>query len=143
MVLRSANGISYTAIGTVFANGVASDYSFTDPAPVTGNNFYKLKLVDKDNKFEYSQVVKVNFSKQLVVSISPNLASTEISIGMENINYPVTIQVVDFNGKLIKQQSVTQGTRVAKLDISRIAKGLYTVKVISTSQVAAQKLLIQ
>ena len=85
----------------------------------------------------------MNFSKQLVVRISPNHASTEISISIENINYPVTIQVVDFNGKLVKQQLITQGAQAAKLDISRIAKGLYTVKNISTNQVAAQKLLIQ
>lgn len=142
-VLHSADGVHFNAIGTVFAKGVASDYSFNDPAPVMGNNFYKLKMVDKDDRFEFSQVVKVNFSKQLVIRISPNPASTQIRISMENINYPVTIQIVDLNGKLVKQQLITQGTSDSNVDISRIAKGLYTVKVISTSQVAAQKLLIQ
>ena len=59
---RSGDGVSYSQVGVVAAKGMPADYSLTDAHPLTGANFYRLKPVDKDNKFVYSKVVKVNFT---------------------------------------------------------------------------------
>ncbi len=85
IVQRSADGISFTNIGTITAKGFASDYSFTDANPLTGSNFYRLKQVDKDGKFVYSKVVKINFTKLPGIRISPNPASSYIYLSLKTL----------------------------------------------------------
>lgn len=64
---RSNDGHNYSEIGSVPANGTAtttSAYSFDDTQPPHGNVYYRLKLVDSDNSYEYSQVKYVNNASQ-------------------------------------------------------------------------------
>jgi hypothetical protein len=54
---RSADGDSWTAIGSVMAKGNSSmvtKYSFTDAQPLSGTNFYRLRMIDLDNSFGYT-----------------------------------------------------------------------------------------
>jgi len=60
---RSTDGVNFTRLGKVNAAGNSSNkisYSFNDIHPVTGINYYRLKMVDKDGKFAYSNIVTVN-----------------------------------------------------------------------------------
>ncbi|MEP6726902.1 MAG: choice-of-anchor J domain-containing protein, partial [Bacteroidota bacterium] len=143
IVQRSADGLNFTTIGTVAAKGIAADYSLTDISPLTGSNFYRLKPVDKDGKSAFSKVVAVNFTKLPGIRISPNPANSYIYMSLENINSSVNLQIIDVNGKIMKQQAIAQGTATKTISLSGIAKGLYTVKLISQEKVVTQKLLIQ
>ncbi len=143
LLQRSADGVSFTGIGTVAAKGVASDYSFVDASPVSGDNYYRLKPVDQDGKFVYSKVVKINFGKLPGIRISPNPASNWLYISLENINSTAHLQVFDGKGQLVKQQSLTQGTANKAISLGGLARGLYTVKLVSQEKVLTQKLMIQ
>ncbi|MFT3825272.1 MAG: lamin tail domain-containing protein [Chitinophagaceae bacterium] len=143
VVERSHDGITFTSIGTVAAKGVPADYSLIDKSPLTGNNFYRLKMVDKDGAFKYSKVVKVNFALQLAIHINPNPATTRVNISVENTKDPVTIQVIDVNGRLVKQVAKTQNLQNIQVSVQGLTKGFYTVKVISSTEVVTQKLLVQ
>jgi hypothetical protein len=46
-------------IATVYAGG---NYHYTDRSP-KADNFYRLKMIDKDGSFTYSKVVKVSFAR--------------------------------------------------------------------------------
>ena len=57
---RSADGANWEAIGTDQAKGnsaVQTDYDFTDEQPLAGTNFYRLTLVNMDDRYLYSSVV--------------------------------------------------------------------------------------
>ncbi len=57
------NGQSYVTIGKVAATGSgAGNYSFVDNNTVSGNNYYRLKMVDIDGAFKYSHVIIVKFA---------------------------------------------------------------------------------
>ena len=73
-VQRSFDGTEFEALGRVTAQGDAGTYSYLDPAPRSGSNFYRLRQVDVDGSFNYSRVVEVNFDDQqvAVVDIFPN-----------------------------------------------------------------------
>ncbi|MEO5684268.1 MAG: choice-of-anchor J domain-containing protein [Chitinophagaceae bacterium] len=143
IIQHSADGISFTSIGVVAAKGLAATYSFIDAAPVTGDNYYRLKPVDKDGKSAFSKTVKVNFSKVPGIRVSPNPASNFVYISLENISSSVNLQIIDLNGRLVKQQLITQGTANKAISLNGMAKGLYTVKMISQEKVATHKLLVQ
>ena len=140
---RSADGVNYSQIGVVAAKGMPADYSLVDTHPVTGANFYRLKPVDKDDKFVYSKVVKVNFTTLPGIRISPNPASSYLYISLENINSSATLQLIDMNGRLMQQQLIAQGTAYKAISLGGLGKGLYTVKVISQEKVVTEKLLVQ
>jgi len=61
-IQRSLDRISFTTIGFVKGNGTTSipkSYQFVDRNVCFGTYYYRLKQVDTDGSFEYSNVVKV------------------------------------------------------------------------------------
>lgn len=63
-VQRSADGKEFKTIGVVQAKGNSTNqtnYSFTDAVPINGINYYRLKQVDVNGKFEYTNIIQVNF----------------------------------------------------------------------------------
>ncbi|MDQ8005294.1 MAG: hypothetical protein REI64_10875 [Pedobacter sp.] len=84
-VARSANGIDFERLDDVKGNGnsnVVRNYSFTDTKPVVGVNYYRLKQVDFDGDFAFSNVAtaKVGLAgDKLTVSVSANRSSVSVS----------------------------------------------------------------
>ena len=65
VVERSGSGEDFTEIGTVAGHGTSNqgiDYSFEDEMPATGKNYYRLRSVDFDGKFENSRIIRVEFN---------------------------------------------------------------------------------
>jgi len=59
VVERSHNGFQFEEITVVAGHGstfIAQNYSATDVSPLTGTTYYRLKQVDYDGKFEYSNL---------------------------------------------------------------------------------------
>ena len=73
---RSFDGVAFARINTTLAIGnsaVPVNYSWNDSDPQTGNNFYRIKAIDKAGLVKYTSVVKVNFGKTIpVVTVYPN-----------------------------------------------------------------------
>jgi hypothetical protein len=60
---RSGDQAKWTTLGSVKAKGYSStttSYSFTDKEPIDGKGYYRLKMVDLDQKFKYSPTVSVS-----------------------------------------------------------------------------------
>jgi len=62
-VERSADGISFNAIGSVSASGrnIAGEiaYNWVDAAPLSGTNFYRIKCLGAAGEVKYSYIAKV------------------------------------------------------------------------------------
>lgn len=93
IVERSVNGVDWQQLVMVKGAGttyVPMEYLEIDPNPVIGMNYYRLKQVDFDGTYSYSQIVAVEFKKQVAASngeavIFPNpLGQNEVL----NIQFP-------------------------------------------------------
>jgi len=87
MVERSRDGNSFIAIGEVQGAGNSKkllNYSYTDENPLMGKNYYRLKSVDLDGKYEHAGVVSADFEVQKEFSIYPNPSTGE------SINFKVS-----------------------------------------------------
>jgi hypothetical protein len=78
---RSGDQAKWTSLGSVKAKGYSStttNYSFTDKYPLDGNGYYRLKMVDLDQKYKYSPTVLVSSTSnnQVHVSRAQNLVLT-------------------------------------------------------------------
>ena len=68
---RSVNGRNFTTVGRVTASGnsqALKSYRFMDVDPLSGRKgiaYYRLKMVDRDRTFAYSNVVSVDFGREM------------------------------------------------------------------------------
>ena len=143
-VEHSTNGIHFTSIASVNATGTVSagaSYQALDAHPNTGTNYYRLKTIDFDGKYEYSKIVKLNFDKAFTVGLSPNPASNKVTITLTNSLTPLTMQLVDMSGQVVKSFILTNSAN--SFSIAGISKGLYLVKVQSSNATYTEKLIIE
>ncbi|QEC66767.1 T9SS type A sorting domain-containing protein [Panacibacter ginsenosidivorans] len=137
-VERSANGTSFNTIENVDArnNDIAENYyTVHDTRPVLGNNFYRIKAVNKNGEVSYSVIVVVNIgTAKSSVTVQPNPVFNKIiNLQLNNVaagNY--TIVISNMSGQQIYNQKIEHGGGNAMQQIilpSSIARGVYIVSV--------------
>ncbi|MES1181904.1 MAG: T9SS type A sorting domain-containing protein, partial [Flavobacterium sp.] len=109
---RGSDGRNFTKIATVAAKGnsnTPTSYDLVDPMPLKGVNYYRLKMVDIDGKFEYSQIViiRIEDGVQLVTKVAPNPFTGKIDVYLTlTHNTMVDFRFIDINGRLVFTKSV-------------------------------------
>lgn len=132
---RSTDGVNFESINQQPARNLAGKqtYSFSDDKFKSGNNFYRLKIVDIDGHFSYSKIIKVVNSSDERLLINPNPVIREFTLSTSfPENGPVTINVTDVNGKLIKRISdnVSKGyTTMEIYQLGKLSPGTYFLEV--------------
>ena len=139
IIERSADGNNFNEIGEVNAAGNSSlplKYQFTDENPLNGINYYRLRLIDKDNSQKVSDIVSVRNSFVSRMTIYPNPAKNLITIELsaEKIEN-AQIDITDLNGaKVLRSHAtLTSGTNKVTFNIGSLPAGIYNVNVKTTS----------
>lgn len=125
-VERSADGKTWAAIGTVRAAGDAStnvSYNFSDAFPGGGQNLYRLKMIDLDQTFAYSNIRQVTF--KVKGAIYPNPAVSNIQIKNDNDTAVQLVSIYNVAGQLVKRVS-----KSSTVDITGLSNGTYTVNAV-------------
>ncbi len=143
MVERSADGINYLSIGIVSAinNSNTNNYNLTDQQPISGLNYYRLKMFDRDGSFRYSPVRKINFNNtgdDITVFPNPVVDGKIFIASSGNADKAI---LFDAAGKRIKN-FILQG-RNNILELSGIAKGIYQLKIFTNRSILTEKIMIQ
>ncbi|MCB9034144.1 MAG: T9SS type A sorting domain-containing protein [Chitinophagales bacterium] len=137
IIERSPNGVGFNQIGEVDAAGNSSaelSYNFNDESPLLGNNYYRLKIVDNDGTYEYSNIILLNVNhivKDAIANIYPNPTNAFVNIDYQSTtNNNLNINIYDATGKLMlnKQEAVNEGLNKLILDLSVLAKGTYILQ---------------
>ncbi|KXK43036.1 MAG: lipoprotein [Bacteroidetes bacterium OLB11] len=109
------------------------NYDDIDLNPNIGANYYRLKSVDKDGKYTYSNVVSVFLEKvNHSISIFPNPTSSELNIDIHSLDKTNSeVIVYDIFGNIIlkKEANLSQGKNNVKINTVQLSKGNYTLKV--------------
>jgi hypothetical protein len=77
---------------------IIQSYELLYENPVNSKNYYRLRQVDFDGQFKYTNIIQITFeqSNNLSIKIYPNPASDYIII--ENIEVGKTVQIFNVNG---------------------------------------------
>jgi Secretion system C-terminal sorting domain len=144
---RAATANNFNGIGTIAAAGfstAAKQYSFIDAAPMQGNNLYRLKQVDNNGKFVYSNVVVLRWLiDKSVLSIYPNPTASLLQIKFAGATDGSTVKVdlFDMAGKLVSSSLLKKDNVVASINVSTYAKGVYTLRITDNEQVSSLKFI--
>jgi uncharacterized protein len=143
VIERSANGTTWQAIAKIAATGNSSNtnnYQVIDQNPLKGNNLYRLKSVDADNKVTLSATRRVNFDNRFTYSIYPNPASDYLQITTDNATGSyTTVQILNSQSQVLLTKQLT-GAQPSTLHISALNAGVYFIRIVaSDGSVEVQK----
>lgn len=129
---RSENGINFTSLGSVDGSGTtnkAHDYQFEDARPVLSLVYYRLKQVDFDGAFEYSDIVALDFTDAEVNSgrllVAPNPANTGSYVSFGSVEKPVKQSVTIYNAM---NQAVREYSNADGFNTEGLTAGIYIVR---------------
>lgn len=131
-VQRSLNGIDWEKLDFIEGQGVSTHenhYSFLDEKIAPGLNFYRLRQIDFDGGFEYSEVRSVNIAKlKNDYSFYPNPASQYFFLESKSgVLYDGEITIFNSKGELVYQKSNIE--KLQKIDLQELQEGIYTLMV--------------
>lgn len=141
-VERSTDGRNFIIIGTVRANGFTSsiiDYQLTDYSPEMGMNYYRLKIVDRDGLFQYSEIAIVNFkstksSSLNIINLGANFNQFTMNIN-SSIQQTVNYGLFDAGGKLLLTETIVLKKGPNSINKSLIAStSLYYMRMIAENE---------
>ena len=150
VIERSVNGVDYVEAGKVSAKGssnVKIDYNYQDMlnSSAKGMLYYRLKMVDIDNKYQYSpvRVIRVaELNDEVKILAYPNPVTTELRVTLPQDwqNTKLAFALYNVNGQLVKQVVNNRSGQTETINVSDIPVGLYMMKVINGDQSAVQRL---
>ncbi len=133
---RSFDGRDFELITTIAGFGTTAElnnYEFYDRDFKTGEHYYRLKQVDLDGRFEYSQVLVLDVKAgDNEVSVFPNPAQDDISVSFANdVSGDFMLTVFSASGKqLMDKQINMNGERTFNLNIEHLPKGVYYAELV-------------
>lgn len=143
-VMRSENGSNFYTIGKIQGNNLANYYFNDEQLPEGAIVYYRLKMVDKDGKADYSKVVSVrlnnNFSNAIVY---PNPASGTLHIKLDKkLEANSILQIVDVSGRVVKKEMIRMPVSYLNENVSNLRDGRYIIKIQSAGQVITSSFVI-
>jgi hypothetical protein len=135
---KSTDAINFRVVAKIKGAGYSSqlvDYSHEDSNPFTGISYYRLKQVDYDGTFSYSEIKAINFddSGREQVQFFPNPTKGVVNITNLNANRDYVINVYDAVGKLMFSKN-TRNNNIFTFSAQELASGLYTLQILSENQ---------
>ncbi|MBC7381913.1 MAG: VCBS repeat-containing protein [Bacteroidia bacterium] len=131
IIEHSTDAISFSNIGKLSAAGESyniRNYFFTHTTPKKGINYYRLKMVDANGKFTYSQVIQIRLNdNKNIMSIHPNPAGDYVIVEHPNTDIPAQISFRDISGKLILTNQVSKNASHTKIVIKGLLAGTYQI----------------
>lgn len=136
-VERSYNNVTFETVQRVYSlvqNGNNGSYRITDNAVQmnAANAVYRIKAMDKDDKYSYSRIASLRLAKINNVVYGPNPFTDYVTI-----NYAATatgklsINLFNIQGKRVmtKELQVTRGTSTITINnLGNLVKGTYVVE---------------
>ncbi|MEM1000377.1 MAG: T9SS type A sorting domain-containing protein [Bacteroidota bacterium] len=146
---RSYDGAAFAKIGDVPGSGNDADghaYRFEDQGLSGGEVFYRLKQIDFNGDFDYSEVRTVRLLEPREnLQLLPQPADQELRVnfamsGGETARY----EVVDLQGKQIRagELAVVGGTDLT-IPVSRLADGFYILRLRTNSRIVSRRFVVQ
>ena len=151
VIERSKDGSFFEMAGSVNATGNSSlkkDYVYNDvDAFMSGVNklYYRLKVIDRDGKFKYSEVITLHIDRDSkLLSSYPNPVNEVLNVIVNSgVHKQIALEITDESGKQFYRQLLNNvtGQTSYNLNLSSFARGLYFIRLQTDAGIKAVKLI--
>ncbi|MGG9972478.1 SdrD B-like domain-containing protein, partial [Ferruginibacter sp. SUN002] len=141
----SSDGYTFTKIATISGtSNEKSSYSYAHTSPSSGVNYYRLKSVDINGTFSYSNSIAVKVGVTIgIVNAYPNPFTDRIDINFQSQNSnKITIRMIDISGKAIRSMTgkINSGNNHLVVgNLSNLQAGTYILEIVDLSDNAAYR----
>gem|GEM_PF-139500 len=130
-VERSANGSTFITLPVqIKAAGnaqTANTYSFVDKQLFEDDVFYRIKAIDRDGRYSYSNSVLVRGSNTNNIVVYPSVSTGAITIVHPKANSVKKIDIYSMAGSKVMSISAKEGDATTTADVSSLSAGTYIV----------------
>jgi hypothetical protein len=130
------NGSSWETIGNVAARGntnAISNYTYTDINPQGSILLYRLKQIDIDANFKYSNIIRIAAKGTMDITSYPNPFTSQVNLSISSAtNQQVSASLYDAAGKRVQSElkNIYAGSNsFAITGLDRLTKGMYYLEI--------------
>lgn len=120
---HSTDGRSFSPIGEIAGDGTSNiikHYEYIHTSPSIGINYYRIKQVDYDGKYSYSDIANVRYDGSGETNIFPNPATSNVTI---TTSVHTSLQIVDVYGRVLSKEDISEGQNT--IDLEQLPNGFY------------------
>lgn len=143
----STDGLDFLKIGREKNLGAAfGRYSFTHHNILKGKNFYRLKIIDLDGHYTYSDIRIIEASiAGREITIFPNPASTLVNISVKNISGGSIQSLKLYNsvGACVYSKFCNGTSQNETINVSQFAAGIYILELTANGVRSHEKIKIK
>ena len=137
MIEKSLDGGNWFSLGNVKVSNNLSlqQYHFTDSNLQNGDNFYRIRLVDKDSSVNYSGVKLLRVNLKWIAKIYPNPATNISFVEIKSTDALLSVTIAGMDGQPKLNRTISGNTvqgNTYKIDISHLASGVYFLQLVNT-----------
>ena len=129
-IQRSRDAKQWMKLGSIKAKGESSAnlvYTYLDPQPGSGNNFYRLKMIDRDGTFAYSSIRNISLDGKESVTAYPNPSEGPVQVAIANWKQVKSIAAVDIIGKKVFESGRLKSETIT---VPHLNKGVNLLKIL-------------
>jgi hypothetical protein len=141
VVEHSRDGAHFEPIGRFDGDGRLVEektFRFLHKKAKSGDHYYRVKQVDYDGKYDFSNIVTVRVEAKPFVQLAPNPAAGEVTIYSNYSNRIEQVMVRTLAGKIVK----TYDSGSNQLDVNDLQMGVYVVSIQMNGFVVEKMLVI-
>jgi hypothetical protein len=128
-VQSRTNNSEFKTIGFVESRNTAGvhNYAFTDNNPAASTVYYRLKQVDNDGKYEYSDIESVSIKQGASLAVYPNPVSEVLSV--KHSASANRISIINLEGKKLLEKAVSNDAISTDINVMSLSTGTYFIVV--------------
>lgn len=149
---RSSDLISFTPLAEIDGAGnsqVVNNYSYYDPTETSDIIYYRLKQVDKNGEFSYSNIINIESTlneNSFFGTIFPNPTKEQFTLrtSARKESKPIEVEIYSNQSKLIHSEQFTGSISASNysIDVRSLESGVYTIRLQSGSEIEIRKVVI-
>ena len=129
-IQRSDDATSWLPLGNVTAKGeskVSQTYSYLDRQPKSGDNYYRLKMIDRDGTFAYSRIISIQINPRFEIVVYPNPVEDNISLKVTDWKQVRSVTMINTAGTEVYNSGPVMSGIV---NVKNISPGMYILKIV-------------
>lgn len=130
-VQRSQDAKEWQPLGRVASAGESRgqvSYNFTDGDPFAGENYYRLKMADRDGTFAFSQLRKVSWAGGKL-AVFPNPAIDRLEVDLKDWSKVVKVRILNADGRIVRDGGMALNSKQTNVPLTGFKPGNYILQI--------------
>jgi hypothetical protein len=144
-VEKSDNGSVFSNIATVKGTGNINGnlYSYNHYSSSFGTTYYRLKMVDKDGSFTYSNIIADTYTATATtLKVYPTMVTSNfVNASFAPVGKNAQLKIIDANGKQVAVYALQENSTYKNIETALLSKGIYFVVLQDKATIQSQKFI--